>query len=95
MLLGVKAPQKYDPPVRRELRLCETRSAQALFVRRGARAVGAFDGTKTTDLATGTPRRDLSGIGDRDAASLLYGALFASGIVSGDGEFWEELKPST
>lgn len=56
-------------------------------------AVGDFEGNGHADLAIGIPNRDQAGIGNAGAESILYGALFADGFVSGNGGFWSEFNP--
>ncbi len=56
-------------------------------------AVGDFEGNAHADLVIGIPHRDQAGMDNAGAESILYGAMFADGFVSGDGGYWSEYNP--
>lgn len=58
-----------------------------------ALAVGDFDGGSAEDLAVGIPYRDLLGVGDVGAESILYGVLFADGFELGSTARWSATVP--
>jgi hypothetical protein len=57
-------------------------------------AGGDFDGDGHADLAIGAPREDVDGVIDVGTETVLYGALFADGVETGDPSFWSEARSS-
>ena len=53
-------------------------------------AAGDFDGDGHTDLAIGSPGENEAGIYDVGAETVLYGALFADGVESGNTALWPQ-----
>jgi hypothetical protein len=57
-------------------------------------AAGDFDGDGHADLAVGSPRESENGIADVGAEVVLYGALFADGVESGNTALWPQTVTS-
>jgi hypothetical protein len=57
-------------------------------------ASGDFDGDGHDDLAIGSPFEDEPGAGNVGAETVLYGALFADGVESGDTTLWPQTVTS-
>ena len=55
-----------------------------------ALAAGDFDGDGHGDVAIGAPTEDEGGIADVGAETVLYGALFADGVESGNTALWPQ-----
>ena len=55
-----------------------------------ALAAGDFDGDGHDDLAIGSPGENEAGIADVGAEAVLYGALFADGVESGNTSLWPQ-----
>jgi hypothetical protein len=58
-----------------------------------ALAAGDFDGNGHSDLAIGIPLRSVGGLEDVGYETVLYGALFADGFVSGNDDYWSLSNP--
>ncbi len=56
-------------------------------------AAGDFDGDGHADLVIGIPYRDLAGIADVGAETVLYGTLFADGFESQNSFLWSGSAP--
>ncbi|HEV8239387.1 MAG TPA: FG-GAP repeat protein, partial [Thermoanaerobaculia bacterium] len=57
-------------------------------------ASGDFDGDGHADLALGSPLEDQDGIADVGAETVLYGALFADGVETGNTSLWSQMVSS-
>ena len=55
-----------------------------------ALAAGDFDGDGHDDLAVGSPGENEAGVSDVGAEAVLYGALFADGVESGNTALWPQ-----
>ena len=53
-------------------------------------ASGDFDADGHADLAIGVPYENEGGIADVGAETVLYGALFADGVETGNTNFWSQ-----
>ena len=53
-------------------------------------AAGDFDGDGHGDVAIGAPTEDENGVADVGAETVLYGALFADGVESGNTALWPQ-----
>jgi hypothetical protein len=53
-------------------------------------ATGDFDGDGHFDLAVGSPHEDEIGLVDAGAETVIYGALFADGLESGNTAIWTQ-----
>ncbi len=56
-------------------------------------AAGDFDHDHHADLVIGIPYRDLAGVADVGAETVLYGALFADGFETQNWSFWSGSAP--
>ena len=56
----------------------------------GSMASGDFDADGHADLAVGSPLHDEAGLVDVGAEAVLYGAVFADGLESGNTAIWTE-----
>jgi hypothetical protein len=53
-------------------------------------AAGDFDGDGHADLAVGSPKENENGIADVGGEVVLFGALFADGVETGDTALWPQ-----
>jgi hypothetical protein len=57
-----------------------------------ALASGDFDGDGHADLVLGAPQENEAGVTDVGAETVLYGALFADGVETGNTSLWSQTK---